>query len=216
MVFSRLKMLLAAGALALSAGAASATSVSFDLWSGAGGDVTHNTGNTVTAVSGGITLTVSGRVFSGGINGTGVTSDATAWSNGIGLQRNAWHHDAHFVDGYYDEYLLLTFSTAVDLMSLTFSYADRWDDWRVYSGNFSNFTFQDSGNLTNAGFLQTALVDSDVYGTQFLVGTRGNHSAWKLHGIEVAPIPLPATGLLLLAGLGGLAVMRKRRAVATA
>ncbi|MGP1356726.1 VPLPA-CTERM sorting domain-containing protein [Roseicyclus sp.] len=218
MKFSGLKLLIAAGMLALSAGAASAASVSFNLGTGPGSDVTSNSGTAVRAISDGLRVHITGRVFRHGIGSTSATSDATAWSNGIGLLRNQWHHDSHLVDGHYDEYLMLNFSEEVRLTSLTFSYADHRDDWRVYSGSFADFTFEDSGQLSNAGFVQTALVDSLALGTHFLVGTRNSHSGWKLQGltVDLAPVPLPATGLLLLAGLGGLAVMRKRRAAAAA
>lgn len=205
-----LRATVAACAIALTAGFASASTVNFDFTSG--GDVTANTGNSVTAVSDGITVTVTGAAFSGGLGGSGWWGDATAWSNGIGL--HSYRGDAHYVDGYYDEYLLLTFSTAVDIEKLRFSYADHGDDWRVYSGNFSDNLFEDSGYLANGSFYQLASVDSETFSTQFLIGTKLSHSEWKLAGIHVAPIPLPAAGWLLLAGLGGLVALKRRRQIA--
>lgn len=49
----------------------------------------------------------------------------------------------------------------------------------------------------------------------------GNHEGFaidwiKVQGKEVAPVPLPASGLMLLAGAGGLAAMRKRKSHKTA
>lgn len=205
--------ILAAATFAIAAPfAASASIVDFDLRSY--GDVTHNSGSSVVAESGGLSLTISGAAFSGGLTGNGWWGDATAWGNGVGL--HAGGRDSHWVDGYYDEYLLLTFSEEVDLTTAAFAYGDGGDDWRVLAGNFHGYSAVDSGTLAGSGYgssVFTAGIDSDVTATQFLIGTTGNHSEWKLRGVsvEVAPVPLPASGLLLLAGLGGVAAVRRRR-----
>ncbi|MEJ6395105.1 VPLPA-CTERM sorting domain-containing protein [Gymnodinialimonas sp. 2305UL16-5] len=214
----KLISLVAAAIVALgAAGAATATTVDFDLRN-PGGDVISDNSTRVIAMSGGVTLTITGQAFSGGINGTGWTGNPTAWSNGVGL--SSYHGDNHRVDGYYDEYLALSFSEAVDLTSLTFAYANRSDNWRVLSGTFADFTFEDSGWLPSGNgwgsSVATVGVDSDAIGQFFLVGTTGNHSAWKLQGLSVdlAPVPLPASALLLLAGVGGLAALRRRQTAA--
>ena len=204
---------LGAAALAIAAPfAANASIVDFDF--GAGGDVTHNSGRSVVAESGGLSLTITGAAFSGGLTGSGWWGDATAWDNGIGLY--AGGRDSHWVDGYYDEYLLLSFSEAVDLTAAAFAYGDGGDDWRVLAGNFHGYSAVDSGTLAGSGSggsVFSAAIDSDVTATQFLIGTTGGRSEWKLRGVsvDVAPVPLPASGLLLLAGLGGVAAMRRRK-----
>ncbi|MEJ6388920.1 VPLPA-CTERM sorting domain-containing protein [Gymnodinialimonas ulvae] len=204
---------LAAAAVAIAAPLmASASIVDFDLTSN--GDVTQNHGASVVAESGGLSLTVTGAAFSGGLTGNGWWGDATAWDNGVGL--HAGGRDSHWVDGYYDEYLLLSFSEAVDLTAAAFAYGDGGDDWHVLAGNFYGYSAVDTGMLAGSGYgssVYTAAIDGAVSATQFLIGTTGGRSEWKLHGVsvEVAPVPLPASGLLLLAGLGGVAAMRRRK-----
>ncbi len=203
-------------AVATSVGAASATSVTFDFTDNT--QLVSNTGNTAVFSNGGVTLTIGGYDFSGGINGTGTVADATAWNNGIGL-RSLVRHDVHFVDGWYDEYLTLSFSTALDVTAASFSYADQHDDWRFYSGALGSQLFEDSGSMSGNGqgnSVYSTLINSASIGTQFLIGTAWNNSQWKLSSLTVelphtAPIPLPAAGWMLLAGMGGLAAISRRR-----
>jgi hypothetical protein len=50
----------------------------------------------------------------------------------------------------------------------------------------------------------------------FLVGARGEDDDWTLKGVKVeyqpSVVPLPAAGWMLLAGLGGIAALTRRRA----
>ena len=53
----------------------------------------------------------------------------------------------------------------------------------------------------------------DLASTVFAIGVKDNHDEFKIRqiGVELAPVPLPAAGFLLLAGLGGLGLARRRR-----
>lgn len=65
--------------------------------------------------------------------------------------------------------------------------------------------------------LVTILFDTAQTSTLITIDQRRN-DGFSIDGVQVglAPVPLPATGLLLLAGLGGMAVMRGRRKAADA
>jgi len=63
-------------------------------------------------------------------------------------------------------------------------------------------------------FAGAELVTGDVLGSAEQIDFLSNPGAFSLATItisEVAPIPLPASALLLLSGLGGIAVSRRRR-----
>jgi hypothetical protein len=46
----------------------------------------------------------------------------------------------------------------------------------------------------------------------FAIGVPTNSDQIRVSGLTVAPIPLPAAGWLLLAGVGGLVAMRRKKA----
>jgi hypothetical protein len=75
---------------------------------------------------------------------------------------------------------------------------------------FGYETAYDSGTWDASGYtfsgLWTIQIDP-VYGQL----PRGETMRWQLAATNVAPIPLPASALLLLGGLGGLALTRRRR-----
>jgi choice-of-anchor C domain-containing protein len=79
------------------------------------------------------------------------------------------------------------------------------------------FSFDSTGKTRNAmgwttmtmGF--TAAASSQIL--RFVSGSSGVHgAALDDVKIDLAPVPLPAAGALLLAGLGGLALLRRRKA----
>lgn len=87
------------------------------------------------------------------------------------------------------------------------------------------------GRLTNQGggvksviatvaFEYIKLVDAtlDEFGPWGPIGSGGTTSfdGYDVDSISVAPVPLPAAGLMLLAGLGGFAALRRRKGAAAA
>jgi hypothetical protein len=86
-----------------------------------------------------------------------------------------------------------------------------------------NGVFTQVATLTNAGpngplTLTFSLPGGPSYDTiRFVdttVGRPGPTGGWDIDSVRVSPVPLPAAGLLLLAGLGGLAALRRRKALA--
>jgi len=59
----------------------------------------------------------------------------------------------------------------------------------------------------------TVLFGEDRTEAEIHFSTRLN-DGWGIRAAMVAPVPLPATGLLMVAGLGGLATVRRRRCAA--
>ncbi len=114
-----------------------------------------------------------------------------------------------YIDGRYkDDWLKFTFKSAVKLVSVTLGYfnagAPDYDDhWvRVDGGNW---TKSEDGTYSFGG----------VIATMFSIGATeydGEYSNdFVVHSVEVAPVPIPASGLMLIGGLAAFGLMRRRR-----
>lgn len=131
-----------------------------------------------------------------------------------------------------DELVTFDFgSLIVELTSITFAYVNNIDDFDVYSygASFADLVESSTRNrLPNARpdnlRTVTATNFSATQGSLFAIGVsggRGDDDSVKLQAVSFsivpppppppAPIPLPAAGWMLLAGMGGLAAIRRRR-----
>ena len=204
-----------AGALALGASltAAQAATETYDFLGYMPGtyynsvDFTSDQGNTVTVTAG----TYSEAITDGSVGGVAVGQ----WT-GYGLGAcSYWGSkgcgEAHYVDGYYkNEFLKFSFGHDVTIESIQF---------KDYGDNYFDLTLADGTNLFDlaydaAGLYQTAV---DAMGSMFALGAYYYTSGFKVQSITVSyddtsEVPLPAAGWLLIAGLGGLAVMKRRSA----
>lgn len=156
------------------------------------------------------------------------------WSTGLGVKSSKY--DDHKVDGKGpDEIVLFVFSQDVTLESVKISYFDKQDDlaiatydWNTGKGAplLSVDDFQtdiDFKKLSCWGSCNGGWGDNGVTKTKgfpeftssiFGIGADDKKDQFKIHSITVthmAPVPLPAAGVMLLAGLGGLAAMRRRQ-----
>lgn len=204
-----IRLVTAAIAVALLAAPAAAATVSFDFTGGSG-----RSAATHAFSEDGLDLNVGGRkCFLGACGGVPVQH----WSNGFGVDYGVL--DNHQVDGALgNEAVTLAFSRAVSITALSFSYADRSDDVAVFRLADGAYVHEASGPIVRlGGRLGSFTLTGGTSATGFAVAALDWDDAFKLRGVtvryddpEVAPVPLPAAGWMLLAAMGGLAAARRR------
>lgn len=184
----------------------------------------------------GLTVTITAGSFIGGFSGsvTSVTDQGGNSVDGWALSGNSFDNDARVdpdsnglgvinnfsagtdndddVDGSgWDDFLILSFSQKVQVTSATFGAFGFNDDYRLF------YDLNGNGSLGNGDFLTFTKDDNPLTNFPVVVGdligfaATGSNDEWKLKKISVAAVPLPAAGWMLLAGIGGLAAMRRRK-----
>ena len=149
--------------------------------------------------------------WSGSSGGIGICSgDAWVNTNTNGL---ASCNDNHQVDGSgSNEAVVVSFiGKQIDLLSATFAYVGNNDDYELFMQGTSGLNLGLA--LPNDCFVCTVSNFSVGADSSFAFGAYFWDDDWKLQALEyeVVPTPLPAAGLLLLAGLGGFAFVRRRK-----
>jgi hypothetical protein len=199
-ISSSFKMAGAAAALVLMASAPQAATIDFS--GGAAGGVGF----------GGITYAASATA-TGILQFCGASVSVSA--NGLGVN-GCPDTDPGQIDGFpifSAETLTITFSKAVKLVDFTLALLDGNDDME-WSINGGSFTQVGAPIPTPIGVGQKVTSFSiRASGVLFADGWFGNDD-FTLKGATVAPVPLPAAGLLLVGGIGGLAALRRKRKAA--
>ncbi len=124
--------------------------------------------------------------------------------------------DKHTVDGSWgNEMVVFDFGDKiVRLTGVSFSYADKYDkfDIGVYGNGVGSAPtgYQYDKSLANHSPQYAAVSGLDT-GSVFGVGAYTHSSDFKIKKIHYEVVPLPAAGWLLLAGIGGLAALKRRK-----
>lgn len=197
-----------AGAAALAAGLAMAT---------AGGATTINfgtggNGNAAGGSAGALTYTTSCSA-TGIINYGGCAVTQTA--DGLGVNGMPDTQPTQ-IDGFpifSQETLTITFSWAVNLLDFSLGLLDRNDDleWAINGGPFTHIG-PGLNNPIAVGLNYVTSFSVRASGQIFADGL-GNDD-FTLASANVAPVPVPAAGLLLAGAVGGLAALRRKRKAA--
>ncbi|MBF9029789.1 VPLPA-CTERM sorting domain-containing protein [Rhodobacterales bacterium HKCCE3408] len=196
-------------------GFASAATISLDVdRSPTMGANVYSNGTDSVAVSA-VTLSGGSAIYTGSWAGNGVgacsgtVAGRTCRGDLAGID-GGWAVDGRGIA----EMLTLDFgSQLVSITQLVFGKIEAGDDFILYTfGNGAGTAPTASTGLTSvfASFAPTPF--ASVFG----VAAPGYDDEWKLRSVsfDVAPVPVPAAGLLLVGGLGALSLMRRRRQTA--
>lgn len=215
-----------ATAASLLAGAASAATVyeTFDLRYSHPGSYGNQTSHSFS--SGDLDLTVTAYQHNQGVLGQQIK--VGRWGTGLGSQFSG--DSDHKVDGNGpDEIVLFDFGRKVTIERVWFSYFDHYDDFELgsYSGSTLNSYLSDlnisaawcsgSCNGYSNDFGRSTLNSAQkLMGSILGIGSDHESDQFKIKKIkvsydDVAPVPLPASGLLLMGALGGIGLMRRRK-----
>ncbi|MDB5661594.1 MAG: sorting protein [Cypionkella sp.] len=192
-----------AAALVLSLAPLSAATVDFAAGTAAGGTVAGGPSYTTSALATGI-LNGGGAVVTKTVNGLGVNGMPDSNPNQI---------DGSPIGS--AETLTITFSWAVKLLSISMGLIDSNDDmeWSVNNGSWTTVGSTIPASIL-IGLNNVTSFSVRAKGTFWQDGFILGNDDFTLKSANISPVPLPAAGLLLVAGLGGLAALRRKRKAA--
>lgn len=111
-----------------------------------------------------------------------------------------------------NDVLVFSFSQAVRIESISFANVDGNDDFAFGSVDGNSFTrFVNFQDVTNPILASSFLSLSQRTGDAFGIGAIGTFDNFRVSGIQVTAVPVPAAGLLLGSALLGFGYLRRRR-----
>ncbi|WP_245624832.1 VPLPA-CTERM sorting domain-containing protein [Jannaschia seosinensis] len=111
------------------------------------------------------------------------------------------------------ERLILDFGRDTVWNSITFGLWDRNDDVQLSFADGPSFIYGPgtSDNTISLGGIVSRALSITAFGEFPQDGILIGNDEFTVASIDVAPVPLPAAGWMLIAGLGGIATMRRRK-----
>lgn len=138
------------------------------------------------------------------------SAEVTTASDGLGVVADSGaclgNYDSAELDGQINEVLQFSFDQDIRMISIAFNSIDGDDPYNVFADTGSGFT-QISGGASDNPYTFSPFLTGDG----LRIGATDNASAFRVTGITVAAVPLPAAGFLLLGALGGLGFAARRR-----
>ncbi|MEM8580040.1 MAG: VPLPA-CTERM sorting domain-containing protein [Pseudomonadota bacterium] len=202
----------AAAAAFLSAGSASAAVQTLDLTGAqvSGVGTAFGSFDNGTGLSGTIDLTPS-------VCGPFCTTTLTQTSDGLGFNRGADLTEGLDSAFFISESLTFNFATTVIFDSVSFTalgaFGGAFDDWDIsVNGATVASASKDNPYIFNGETGESLTISAIYTGADFANGGEFFFfDNFRVKSIDATVVPLPAAGWLLLAGVGGLAALKRRK-----
>jgi hypothetical protein len=144
-------------------------------------------------------------------------SDGTVWTDNPAVF-SGQEAAAFLFGGTADDYVISTVSSLVSDINFS-AWLDGWADSYTYAGSLAPAAQDFSLDSTGLGYNGCSIAATECYQSAYsalvldhFYGYGGpNNDTFVNYAFKVSEVPLPAGGALLLMGMGGLALVRRRK-----